>query len=328
MGLALLRLLGFLVMTCVGVGGLLVLDFNRSRQEASAEGEAAPSFRDYIGGFSERITHVTGSNGTANLPREMTEMLPRPPEGWTLRPLARKDTEVFMPRSGDSADADAVALVRSVENARAARGAEVTVQTYERGERRVIIQALRYPDAIFQGLGALDQRLELQTATARLGGRPFMSVRGLDISEVFLGDGLRARMFVADVAGQIQLRIVASRRMKDSDLVPFFETLHVEALNAAVVDRVEGLGQLPVIALASGMDEAGLAAYEAGFAARREAALTLARAEWERDTARAAAAAEPVAAAAEAAPAAPAEGFAADCTTGSGGIKRCSVADE
>lgn len=329
-----LRLIGFLVMTAVGVGGLIAVDFNMSRQLASAEDEEGLTFREYIGGFSERIAHVTGSAGATNLPGALADMMPRPPEGWTVRPATRDDIDAFLPRDPAEADKDALALVTSIGKPRVARGAEVVSLTYERADRRVVIQAIRYPDLIFTSFMAMQQRFELQMATASLRGRPFMTVRGLDVTEPFLGDGMRARLFVADVGGQIHLRVLAMRRMTDADLVPFFETLHVRAMNAAVVDRQDGLGEVPVIVLASAMAEAERAAYEADIAAR--AAEAAVRAEEARKTAEAEARAAAEAAAAENGQPAgegtlpaegqkPATGFAADCEQGDSGTKRCKV---
>jgi hypothetical protein len=62
-----------------------------------------------------------------------------------------------------------------------------------------------------------------------------------------------ARVFLADIGGQIHLRITASASMTDGDLLPFLETLHVPAMNADVVEKVTGLGEVPLIVLASGL---------------------------------------------------------------------------
>jgi hypothetical protein len=146
-------------------------------------------------------------------------------------------------------------------------------------------------------------------------------VRGLDVTEEFPGEGIRARYFSADVGAQIQVQVLASRRLKDADLVPFFETLNVQAMNAAVVDRQPGLGEVPVMVLGSALNETDLAAFEADRAARADVAVQRARAE--RDMAHA-----ELAAATEAdgsAPAGEAKPPSTECRKDSGGIKRCKV---
>ena len=95
-----------------------------------------------------------------------------------------------------------------------------------------------------------------------------MTVRGLDVTEDLLPEGFRGRLFLADVGAQIHLRVLAPKRMKDEDLVPFFETLHVKAMNADVIDKVEGLGEVPVIVLASALDDTERDAYHADRATR------------------------------------------------------------
>jgi hypothetical protein len=142
-----------------------------------------------------------------------------------------------------------------------------------------------------------------------------MTVRGLDVTEAILPAEMRGRLFVADVGGQIHLHVLAPDRLDDRDLVVFFETLNVAALNASVVARTEGLGDLPVIVVASALEDDLRAAYAADRSAR-EAAARQAEAEL----------AAVKAAGAEAA--GPTEGAGTACVAGAGGIKRCSVGSD
>ena len=66
---------------------------------------------------------------------------------------------------------------------------------------------------------------------------------------------------MADVGAQIHIRVLVPKRMKEAELVAFFETLHVKAMNASVVDNVEGLGDVPVIVLASALTDEDREAY-------------------------------------------------------------------
>lgn len=325
-----------MVTLVLGLGAFLALDFRISSQQASAEDAAALTFQEYLGGLTGRLASIAGSSSSEKLPSDLADMLPRPPEGWTVRPAVADDVDAFLPKNRRDGEPKARDLVEAVGSARTSRGAEVVILTYEKGDRKVVIKAARYPDAIFTGLGALQQRFELQMAAPEYRGRNFMTVRGLDVTEDVLPDAMRGRLFMANVGGQIHLRILASKRMKDADLLPFFETLHVRALNAAVVDRQDGLGDVPVIVLASALGDNEREAYDADRAARGAAEA----ARWRE---------ERLAAEAEAGEAAkktaaevgtlngegtittegnsPSAGFASDCKAGDGGTKRCKVGD-
>lgn len=257
-----LRLLGLLVLVLAGAVGILFLDYNRTVQQADAGEQATPSFRSYIEAVPARLVSLTGSSRSSVLPLTLAEMLPQPPKGWTTRPLDEKDIAGFQPKSGQNADPASIDLVKSVGSS-PTDGAESAVLAYEDGERRVVFQLLRHPDSIFSGQEEIDRRFELQIEAAVLRGRPAMTIRGLDIIEEFLGDGMRARYFTASVGAQIKLRVLASKRLKDADLAGLLQTLNVQAMNAAVIDRKPGLGEVPVIVVASAMSEADRAAYEA-----------------------------------------------------------------
>jgi hypothetical protein len=316
-----LRLFGFLVLVLIGTGGILFLDFNRVVQEASAAEAEPPSFRDYLQSVPEKLAELTESLRTEPRASGVGEMLPPAPEGWTARPLAEGDggdVESFLPRSGNEGDAAGIALVKAVAGGKAEAGATVAVQAYERGERRVVFQIVRLPDSIFTDPAAADLRHEAQIRAAELRGRPFLSVRGMDVTEEFLGEGLRARYFTASVGAQIGIRVLASRRLTDEDLVPFFAALPVQAMNAAVVDRQPGLGEIAVLVVGSALSEDDRAAFEADRAARGASAI--ARADGLREIAKA-----ELAAAADAAPEEKARPLTTECKTEAGGIKRCSV---
>ncbi len=328
-----LRLIGFLLMVMVGGGGFLALDYSMARQLVSAEDDAALTFRQYLGDLPGRISTVTGSTATPGLPTALQDMLPKPPKGWTVRPAVAEDVKPFMPRNRGDGDPKARDLIQAVVKDRVPNAAEVVILTYENGDRRVIVKAVRYPDVIFTGFMAREQRYDLQMLKAEFRGISSMTVRGLDITEEMLPEGMRGRLFMADVGAQIHLRVLVPKRMPDAEVVSFFETLHVKAMNAAVVDQRDGLGEVPVIVLASALDRAGRDAYDADRAAR--AADKAARSRSARDAADAEAAAAAAAdvsadvsadsAEPEAEPAAkPAE---AQCVTGAGGIKRCKVSD-
>lgn len=313
-----LRLIGFLAMLSIGGSGLLALDYSMLRQQAIAEDGDSPTVGEYLGGLSGRIASFVSSSATPGLPTALEDMLPKPPEGWTVRPALGEDVTVFLPRNRGDGEPKARDLIRNVVTARVSGAAEVVILTYERGERRVIVKAVRYPDDVFTSPKAMQRRFDLQMTGAEYRGLPVMTVRGLDVTEEMLPDGMRGRLFLADVGGQIHLRVLTPRRMTDAELLPFFETLHVKAMNAVVVDKSAGLGDIPVIVLASELGRADRDAYDADRAAR--AANKAARA-------REARAAAEAAVAAGAAPGAPSQPRAAECEEGAGGVKRCKVGD-
>ncbi len=312
-------------MVTIGAGGFLALDYNMARQLADSEEEdGGLTVREYLGGLSVRIASVTGSAATPGLPSALQDMLPKPPEGWTVRPATADDVTGFLPRDAGAGEAKARDLVFAMVNDKVDGAAEVVILAYERRDRRVIVKAVRYPDVIFTSDMAIQQRFDLQMKAAEYRGISSMTVRGLDITEDLLPDDMRGRLFMADVGGQIHLRVLAPRRMPDAELVTFFETLHVKALNAAVVDKREGLGEVPVIVLASSLSNADRDAYDADRAARAAAEAAQSREALQMAEAAIAAEAGPDAtpeAEAEAAPAV------AQCVQGAGGVKRCKVGE-
>ncbi len=273
------RLLGFLVMFALTAGGYLFVDYRMSARWAGREDAEGLTFREYLGGLSGRLAGL-GSAASANgLPTQLADMLPKAPEGWKARPVEPADIDGFLPKNPKKANKDALAAVKAMAATDAGKGAEVAALTYEKGDRKLIVKAIRYPNIIFTSFAAMQQRMELRMRTAEFQGTEFATVRGLDVTEDLLPEGFRGRMFFADVGAQIHLRVLAPKRMTDEELLPFLETLHVKAMNAGVVDKVEGLGDVPVIVLASALDKAGRDAYLADVALREAEAATKAQAE-------------------------------------------------
>jgi hypothetical protein len=258
----------------VAAGGYMYYDFRMASRWASAEDKDGLTVAEYLDGLSGRVKRLAGSGTTSGLPTKLADMLPKPPEGWTVRPAVAEDVEGFLPKSEKKADKAALAYVKAVAEADQGRGVEAVALTYEKGSRKVLVKAVRYPNVIFTSQNAPEQREELQATRARFRGTEFMTVRGLDVTEDLLPEGFRGRFFLADVGAQIQLQVLAPKRTSDKELIPFFETLHVKAMNASVVDRQEGLGEVPVIVLASALDDAGREAYVADVAARAAAEMS------------------------------------------------------
>lgn len=332
-----LRLIGFLVMFTATAGGYMFFDYKMSARWSGREDAEGLTFTEYLSGLSGRLAGLGGAASAAGLPNRLADMLPKPPEGWTVRPTEPGDVEGFLPKSTNKADKKALAAVQRMADAKDGSGTEVAMLTYVSGDRKVLVKAVRYPNIIFTSFAAMQQRMELQMMSAEFRGTEFMTVRGLDVTEDLLPEGFRGRYFIADVGAQIHLRVLAPRRMSDKELVSFFQTLHVKAMNAGVIDKVEGLGDVPVIVIASALEKAQREEYLADVAARaaeetaKQAALRA-----EAEAAEAAAPAEDTGGGilgglfgsgdkkAEPAVEAPATGK-TDCTTGKDGVKRCTV---
>ncbi len=316
-----LRSFGILVTVAVGVGGFLGLDYNLARKLATTEERPAPSFTQYLGDLKVRTVGMFSFSGAGkaahDLTAELAEMLPVPPEGWTVRKTEAGDIDEFLAKNRKDNDPEARKLIEYIGKTTAPKGVEAAVLTYEKGNQRVVIKAVLHPDSIFIDAGNLSRRAELQTAELPFQRRDFLRVRGLDIAEAKLPNKLLGRLFFADVGAQIQIWVIAPKRMADKELIPLFETLQVNAMNAVVVDKEPGLGDVPVIVLVSALGDTDRTAYEVDRDAR-SAERTMRR-EKER-----AAIAEALDAGAEGA--APAEAKdEISCKKGSDGVKRCKV---
>jgi hypothetical protein len=315
------RVIGFLTMAFLLVSAVVLVDYNSNRQQRLAETQIDLPLAEYLGGLPARLSAATASSSAPSLPSRLADMLPPAPEGWTVRKAQNGDGAGFLPRGGAPLDPLVQHLLREAVTARVRGAEEVVSLTFEAGERQVMLMAIRYPDTVFTDPARHDQRFDLQTLNLGFPEVPLLTARGLDFVEDMLPNGTRARLIRADLGGQLHLRLFVPQRFDEADLVPFLQGLNVAAMNAAVVDRQPGLGEVPVIVLPAAMREAEAEAYRAARSER--AAAELARARALRDAAR-----DEVAALAAAAgtDAAPATGEAAECTI-EGGLKRCRVAN-
>lgn len=184
------RLIGFLVLFTLTAGGFMFVDYKMSARWSGREDAQGLTFREYLGGLSGRIAGL-GGGGTGGMPTGLSDMLPKPPEGWKARPVEAGDIDGFLPKNGKKADKAGVAAVKAMVEGEAGSGVEVAALTYHKGDRKLIIKAIRYPNVIFTSGTAIQQRLELQSKTAEFRGTEFGTVRvGLDAGR--RADGLLA----------------------------------------------------------------------------------------------------------------------------------------
>ena len=334
-----IRLVGFLVLVVITAGGYMYLDYRMASRWARSGDADGLTVGEYLGGLSGRISGLTGSASASGLPTRVADMLPKPPEGWTVRASVPEDVAAFLPKAEGKADRKALDYVKAVGLVEQASGMEAVALTYEKGDRKVLVKAVRYPNIIFTSATAVQQKFDLQMRGAAFRGTEFATVRGLDVTEDLLPEGFRGRFFLAKVGAQIHLQVLVPKRMSDKDLVPFLQTLHVQAMNESVIDTREGLGEVPVIVLASALDDAARAAYVAGVAEREAEEASRGQAALKEAEAKATEEAAPqedggggfldglVGGEEQAAPEAAAKPTPrkSECTTGNNGVKRCSV---
>lgn len=252
-------------------GAYLAFDFwNVNRMSRYGEGDGV-TFGEYVSGWVSMTSIAGGGSakeGTAEMPADLVAMLPKAPEGWTVRPTAPEDFDAFLPAPTGKKKADKkLNEIRAILNTRDGNGVKQVRQTYENGARRVVFELVRYPDFVFTSFAATAMKMELQMSVARYSGRPFMTVRGMEISEDVLPEEFGLRYFIGDVSAQVWVRVLAPKSMTDMELLPFFQTLHVPAMNASAVEKVKGMGEVPVIVLASVIEAETRAAWEAERAA-------------------------------------------------------------
>jgi hypothetical protein len=257
-----LRLVLMLVMPVLAGGFYLAFDFwNVNRMAKYGDGDGV-TVGEYISGwvsFGSAMNEDTAAGKGVALPTELLAMLPKAPEGWTVAPSAATDLDDYLPKGTDK---KVKKYVKAVVADRSGRGLAQARQTYRNGTDIVVFELVRYPDIIFTSFAAMDMKFTLQMTGTEFQGRSFMTVRGMEIKEDVLPGDVGLRYFVGDISDQIWLRVVTSETMTDEGLLRFFETLHVPAMAADVIEKQEGMGELPLIVLASVIDDQTRAALE------------------------------------------------------------------
>ncbi len=247
----------------VALAGYMAFDFwNVNRMAKFGNGDGV-SVTEYLGGWVS-LAGAVGGPKAPELPTELAAMIPKAPEGWTVRPTQPADIADYV---ASDAPEKLASYVGAVVAERPGNGVRQLRQTYSNGAKMVIFEVIRYPNFVFTSFGATQIKMEIQWITPEYSGRDFMVVRGMEFVEDVLPDKVALRYFLGDVGDQIWVRVLATKDMTDEDLLPFFQTLHVPAMAADVVDKVAGMGEVPVIVLASVIEGEERAAWEAERAA-------------------------------------------------------------
>lgn len=258
-----LRLVMMLLMPMLFGGFYLAFDFwNVNRMAKMGDGDGV-TVGEYISGwvsFGGAISQGGADAKGAAVPTELLAMLPNAPEGWTVRPSEPTDMDAYLPEGTNEKVQN---YVKAVVAPRSGRGLDQVRQTYENGADIVVFEVLRYPNIIFTSFAAMEMKFTLQMTGTEFSGARFMTVRGMEIMEDVLPGDVGVRYFMGDISDQIWVRVLASKPMTDEALLPFFETLHVPAMAASVIEKQDGMGEVPVIVLASVIDDQTRAALEA-----------------------------------------------------------------
>lgn len=275
-GMQAIRLAFGLFFSVITLLGYMAFDFTITNRNLAAAGAERMGFFQYAKGWAGLVGILAAGDAdddAAALPTALAAMMPKAPEGWVARPATPEDAAAFITPDLKGQALETVLAAVTPEDG---RGVERLALAYQDDARIVVVELVRYPDIIFTSFMAMASKMQLQMATMQMEGDDFMLVRGMEVRQARLPEGAPARVFLGDVGAQIHLRVLAPATMTDEDMLPFFQTLHVPAMNAGVVEKIPGLGEVPVIVLASVIDEETRKAREA------ERAAELARLEAER----------------------------------------------
>ncbi len=262
-----------LILPVFGLGAYLAFDYwNVNRMARGGEGDGV-SVTEYLSGWLS-LADALSAGDAGDMPQELAAMLPAPPPGWTVQPTEPADLDALVPAMAETeAGMKRLAEVRAIAAGREGNGIRDARLTYRNGARTVVFEVMRYPDFIFTSFAAMQLKMELQMGSLGDGARRFLTVRGMEFVEKDLPEGYGLRYFEGNLSAQVWVRVLASTPMTDEDLLPFFQTLHVPALNGQVIEQVAGMGEVPVIVLASALAAEDRARWEA---ARDAEALRLA----------------------------------------------------
>ena len=88
-----IRLIGALIMFAITASGYMYIDFKMSAKWSGREDAEGLTFTEYLSGLTGRIAGLTSASAASGLPTELADMLPKPPEGWTARPVVAADVD-------------------------------------------------------------------------------------------------------------------------------------------------------------------------------------------------------------------------------------------
>jgi hypothetical protein len=218
------RQLGFAaILLC----GYVAADYAVARRALPA-GQSLP-VADYALGWVEAARTAVGRLAGPAAPAGLAGMLPEAPAGWTRRPAGAGDAAALLAPGAPGGE------VAPVGGPREGPGLTRAAFTYDRGGARVVIEALRHPDAVFASISGSATRKALEIWAHSQGSARLARVGGLEVIEATRPPGTGARMAVAAVGGQIQLRFVFPESLPVAELAPFLTGLDLAAMNADVV---------------------------------------------------------------------------------------------
>lgn len=257
------------VFAAVAAGAFLATDFisgNAGRDEAERLGFAA-----YLASWADAAAGIVPKR--AETSATLAAALPAAPDGWRRHPAAAGDAaallvpeaQAVLGGGGDAPGADARRLA-AVGGPR--DGVQVAAATFTRGRDSVVVELLRHPDAVITDPAQTARKMQLAGWVMDEGAARIGILDGLPLWQARVLPGLGARMAIAAVGGQVQLRVTYPERMENDRLVELLRGLDVAALNAAVVEPDAAIAAaVAAAAEKAAAEEARMAAAEAAPAA-------------------------------------------------------------
>jgi hypothetical protein len=209
---------------------------NSARPEGQKMGVSA-----YLASWVDKAAQMVGT-APPEPSAQLAFVLPPAPKGWKRAETAPDDVaDLLVPAaravvgSGGGEPGEDVRRLASVGRGPYPENATMAAFTYSYGKDRIVIELLRHPDALFLGTAQIPERMALQTWVLDNGAEQLGIAHGMPVWQARLAPGLGARMAIASVGGQIQLRAAYAERVKPAAVMALLAQMNVAALNATVV---------------------------------------------------------------------------------------------
>ncbi len=227
------------VVGVMALGAFLGADWVMSNNALPKGQELA--FTAYLAGWADKAAQLTGQS--APEPSALlAAALPPAPKGWKRSETTPDDVvallvpaaQAVVDGGGGEPGVD-VRKLAAVGRGPYPSGAGMAAYTYSYGKDRVVVELVRHPDALLQGTAHMPDRMALQSWVLDNGAEQLGITSGMPVWQARLAPGLGARMAIAGIGGQIQLRAVYAERVKPAAVMALLAQLDVATLNKGVV---------------------------------------------------------------------------------------------
>lgn len=196
------------------------------------------SFGAYLAGWADK---VRGAAPEAEEGPLLAEYLPAAGNGWKRSEVDDKDVPRMLVREARDVLDGGGGLPGEDARSLAAVGApredaQMAAFTYVRERDRIVVELARYPDAVFTDTARAVEKAALVGWVAEEGVEPIGTLTGMQVWEARISPGLGARLAIASVGGQVQLRVVHPEKLAAAEVMALLQGLDVVALNGMVVE--------------------------------------------------------------------------------------------